>query len=220
MFSHDQIWTGIDRLAAGFGYSPSGLAKKAGLDPTSFNRSKRTSPDGKPRWPSTESLSKILLATGATMSDFISLIGADGGAESEPGSPAGSLPMIGFAQAGQAGYFDEDGFPKGDGWDYIAPPLTKGGKKTDENSFALQVAGQSMAPLFRDGDILVVSPQSRIRRGDRVVVKTTSGEVMAKELVKQNASGAKLRSLNPDFPDRTLDQSEIVWMARILWVSQ
>ncbi len=77
MFTHEQIWLGLDRLAASKGYSPSGMAKIAGLDPTSFNKSKRHSPDGKPRWPSTESLSKILAATGATMSDFISLIEDD-----------------------------------------------------------------------------------------------------------------------------------------------
>lgn len=75
MLSHDDIWNGIDRLAFAFGYSPSGLAKHAGLDPTSFNKSKRFSPDGKPRWPSTESLSKVLSLTGATTSDFIALIG-------------------------------------------------------------------------------------------------------------------------------------------------
>ncbi len=74
MFTHTQVWTGLDRLASSFGYSPSGLAKQAGLDPTSFNKSKRISPDGKPRWPSTESLSKVLAVTGATMSDFTSLI--------------------------------------------------------------------------------------------------------------------------------------------------
>ena len=77
MFTHKDIWRGIDRLASSFGYSASGLAKKAGLDPTSFNKSKRLSPDGKPRWPSTESLAKILSVTGATMSDFIALIGAE-----------------------------------------------------------------------------------------------------------------------------------------------
>lgn len=77
MFTHEQIWTGLDRLASAFGYSPSGLAKKAGLDATSFNKSKRISPDGKPRWPSTESISKVLAVTGATMSDLISFIEAD-----------------------------------------------------------------------------------------------------------------------------------------------
>jgi len=77
MFTHTQIWQGIDRLASSFGYSPSGLARQAGLDPTSFNKSKRVSPDGKPRWPSTESISKVLAVTGATMSDFIALIDGD-----------------------------------------------------------------------------------------------------------------------------------------------
>ena len=74
MFTHAQIWLGIDRLASSNGYSPSGLAKKAGLDPTSFNKSKRVNPDGKPRWPSTESLSKVLAVTDSNMSDFFSLI--------------------------------------------------------------------------------------------------------------------------------------------------
>lgn len=77
MLTHDNIWLAIDRLAEIFGYSPSGLAKQAGLDPTSFNKSKRLSPDGKPRWPSTESIAKILAVTGATMSEFIGLIEKD-----------------------------------------------------------------------------------------------------------------------------------------------
>ncbi len=74
MFSHEEIWQGIDSLAKNYGYSTSGLAKKAGLDPTSFNKSKRKSPDGKPRWPSTESIAKILNATGSNMTNFIELM--------------------------------------------------------------------------------------------------------------------------------------------------
>jgi phage repressor protein C with HTH and peptisase S24 domain len=42
--THPQVWNAIDRLAARYGYSASGLAKKAGLDPTSFNKSKRITP--------------------------------------------------------------------------------------------------------------------------------------------------------------------------------
>lgn len=75
MYTHTEIWRGIDRLASSMGYSPSGLAKKAGLDPTSFNKSKRISPDGKPRWPSTESISKILSVTDMTMMDFFAMTG-------------------------------------------------------------------------------------------------------------------------------------------------
>jgi phage repressor protein C with HTH and peptisase S24 domain len=215
MFSHKDIWRGIDRLAASFGYSASGLAKKAGLDPTSFNKSKRLSPDGKPRWPSTESLSKILNVTGATMTDFISLIGA----ENDNDSPKlRTVPMIGFAQAGKSGFFDEEGYPAGDSWDEITFPDAE--LQGNRNVFALQVNGDSMLPLYRDGDILVVSPQERIRKGDRIIVKTKGGEVMAKELSKQSAGKISLKSLNPAFEDRPFSLDEIAWMARILWVSQ
>lgn len=215
MFSHKDIWRGIDRLAASCGYSASGLAKKAGLDPTSFNKSKRLSPDGKPRWPSTESLSKILSVTGATMTDFISLIDADNDNEN---SNLRTIPMVGFAQAGKAGFFDEDGYPSGNGWDEIAFPNAE--YQNSKSIFALQVSGDSMQPLYRDGDILVISAQERIRKGDRIIVKTKNGEVIAKELIKQSAGKISLKSLNPAFEDRSLTLDEVGWMARILWVSQ
>ena len=74
MFTHEQVWRAIDALAETNGYSPSGLAKKAGLDPTAFNKSKRHSPDGKPRWPSMESISKILTVTQTSLGRFESLM--------------------------------------------------------------------------------------------------------------------------------------------------
>ena len=217
MLTHKDIWRGVDKLAESFGYSPSGLAKKAGLDPTSFNKSKRISPDGKPRWPSTESISKILSVTEATMSDFISFIDAD--AESQnTGAQTKSIPVIGFAQAGSDGYFDEDGYPAGSGWDEIEFP--QAGKKHDSGFYALQVNGDSMEPLFRKKDLLIVSPIANIRRGDRVVAKLASGEVVAKELSKKTANKVELKSLNPAHKDLSLSKNEIDWMARIMWVSQ
>ena len=71
---HDDIWRAIDTLAAENGLSSSGLARKAGLDPTSFNLSKRRATDGRLRWPSSESLAKILAATGARLEDFTALV--------------------------------------------------------------------------------------------------------------------------------------------------
>lgn len=215
MFSHADIWQGIDRLAQSCGYSPSGLARKAGLDPTSFNKSKRVSPDGKPRWPSTESLSKILAVTGATMSDFITMIDAD-----TPGgdSKTQTIPVIGFAQAGEDGYFDEDGYPAGDGWDYLDFPDP--GLKNAEHVFALKVNGDSMQPLYRKDDTLVVSPTAKLRNGDRLIVRTKEGEVLAKELTRRRASEIELKSLNPAYEDRVLKTQDITWTARILWVSQ
>lgn len=67
---HKDIWRGLDQLAAHHGLSASGLAKRAGLDPTSFNLSKREGAGGRPRWPTTESLARVLGAVGAGFGDF------------------------------------------------------------------------------------------------------------------------------------------------------
>lgn len=212
---HDQIWHAIDRLAQSFGYSPSGLAKQAGLDPTSFNKSKRMSADGKPRWPSTESVARVLAATGATMSDFLSLMDEEG---QSAASQNHFIPMIGFAKAGREGFFDEIGYPAGDAWDEISFPDYNA--DDHEGIYALKVSGNSMEPLYRNGDILVVSPASSIRKGDRVVVKTNDGEVMAKELEKQSASKIELKSLNDKYEPRSVAKKDVSWIARVLWVSQ
>ncbi len=216
MLTHENIWYAIDRLAAAFGYSASGLAKQSGLDPTSFNKSKRFSSDGKPRWPSTESISRVLEATGATMSDFLSMMDADGEITPSSAKP-GFIPLIGFAQAGNKGFFDEDGYPKGDAWDEVKFPESEADAA---GTYALEINGDSMEPLYRKGDVLVVSRDAAVRRGDRVVVRTTKGEVMAKELVRKNATKVELKSLNPAHTDRILAANDVAWMARILWVSQ
>jgi phage repressor protein C with HTH and peptisase S24 domain len=208
--THAEIWDALDRIASTRGYSASGLARKAGLDPTTFNRSKRFAPGGKPRWPSTESIARVLEATSASLEEFLGLAAPPAGRPE-----AHTVPLIGLAQAGDSGYFDDAGFPAGAGWDDITFP-----EIGDEHAYALEISGDSMSPVFREGDRVVVSPQAGIRRGDRVVVKTRDGEVMAKELARRTARKIELRSLNPDYPDRTLDLADVAWMARIVWASQ
>jgi 2-hydroxychromene-2-carboxylate isomerase len=75
MLSHERIWSALDALAERHGLTASGLARRAGLDPTAFNKSKRRGADGRDRWPSTESLAKVLDATGSSLDDFMSLVG-------------------------------------------------------------------------------------------------------------------------------------------------
>lgn len=77
-----------------------------------------------------------------------------------------------------------------------------------------------MLPLYRDGDVLIVDPTAKVRRGDRVVVKTLGGEVMAKLLERQTAQLINLRSLNPEHPGREIPLREVEWVARIVWASQ
>ena len=209
MLTHAQIWSAVDRLAERAQLSASGLAKRAGLDPTTFNKSKRITPDGRPRWPSTESVAKILAATNTTVDIFVGLI------TDAVRGPTRAVPLIGFAQAGVAGFFDDAGFPVGRGWDEIAFPSIE-----DEHAYALEIAGDSMQPAYRDGDVIVVSPGAPIRRGDRVVVRTRDGEVMAKELKRRSGKVIELKSLNQEHADRQLAAGDVLWIARIVWASQ
>ena len=209
MLTHAQIWNALDRLAARSGLSASGLAKRAGLDPTTFNKSKRITPDGRQRWPSTESVAKSLAATSTDIDTFVSLIEGSGQ------GPSHAVPLIGFAQAGSGGYFDDSGFPVGKGWDEIPFPAVG-----DENAYALEISGNSMEPAYRDGTVIIVSPAASVRRGDRVVAKTRNGEVMVKELKRRTAKSVELRSINPAHKERTLSARDVLWVARVVWASQ
>lgn len=209
MLTHAQIWMAIDRLAARAKLSASGLAKRAGLDPTTFNKSKRITPDGRERWPSTESVAKSLAATGATLDQFVALI------SNEVRPPAKTLPLISFAEAGAGGRFDDNGFPSGEAWDTLPFPAVE-----DTHAYALEIAGDSLLPVYRDGAHIIVSPSASIRRGDRVVVKVRSGEVMLRELKRKNAKTLELRSLDPEQADGVLLSEDVLWIARIVWASQ
>ena len=223
MLSHSHIWSAIEALASRNNLSPSGLARLAGLDPTSFNKSKRQAADGRLRWPSTESLAKIMQATGTSFDEFAQLVGdhEDGQYEGHPGdnflNQSNGIPLLGFAQAGAGGFFDDAGFPAGQGGEEVDFPTQD---TKNNNVYALEVQGESMMPLYRDGDVLIVEPNAQIRKGDRIVVRTKEGEVMAKILSRDTAQSIELLSLNPEHPNRQFAKAEIDWTARIIWASQ
>jgi phage repressor protein C with HTH and peptisase S24 domain len=214
---HEDVWRAIDTLAAEKGLSASGLAKRSGLDATTFNPSKRRMPDGRARWPSTESIAKVLDATGASLEGFTALVsGARTLSSSSPRvPPARQVPLIGLAQAGGEGYFDDGGYPVGGSWDEVSLP-----EVADPNAYALEISGDSMEPVYRDGDLVIVAPSAPIRRGDRVVVRVNDGQVMAKQLTRRSARRIELKSLNPEHPDYSFDLGEVSWMHRIVWASQ
>lgn len=208
MLTHDQIWAALDRLAARAGLSSSGLAKRAGLDPTTFNKSKRVTSDGRERWPSTESIAKALAATDASIDIFAKLIGDDSG-------DGRTVPLLGFAQAGSSGAFDESGFPSGKGWSEIVLPTAE-----DNRAFALEISGDALAPTYRHGDIVLVSPGAPIRKGDRVVVKTKTGEVTVAMLKRRTSKALELQPLDASQVERTMAAGDVAWIARIVWASQ
>ncbi|AZG78764.1 S24 family peptidase [Methylocystis rosea] len=210
--SHAQIWSALDALVLAQRYSltTSGLSRKAGLDATTFNRSKRRTADGHLRWPSTESIAKVLDATGASLDEFIALL-----------APSGSgahrrLPLIDLARASGSDCFDDTGVPAGSDWDEIDLFAD-----IDEHSYALEVSGEAMAPFYHDGDTLLVSPKAPVRRSDRVAVKTAAGEVLVKRLNRQTAHTIELESFGAGRRgDQILRAEDVIWMARILWASQ
>lgn len=185
-----------------------GLARKSGLDPTTFNKSKRITADGRERWPSTESVAKALAATKSSIDSFVQLIG-------DTARTAQTVPLLGFAQASTGSHFDDDGFPAGKGWDEMALASVN-----DDHAYALEISGDQMRPVYRDGDVIVVSPATAIRRGDRVVVRTADGEVTVGELKRRTAKALELQPLNPSQADRTLAAADVAWIARIVWASQ
>jgi phage repressor protein C with HTH and peptisase S24 domain len=210
MLKHQDVWRAIDRLATEHKFSASGLARRAGLDPTTFNKSKRQTPEGKLRWPSTESIAKVLAATGASFNEFVSYIGESGGA-----GVYRNIPLIGFAQAGTQGFFEPGGIPATANWDEIPFPGF-----TDTKLFAPEINGTSMEPVYRDGDVIIVSPAANIRRGDRVVLKTRDGEVMAKIMQRQSTKQIVVLPLDGSQQERSLAEQQVEWISRIVWSSQ
>jgi phage repressor protein C with HTH and peptisase S24 domain len=208
MLTHDRIWAALDRLAARAGLSPSGLAKRAGLDPTTFNKSKRVTSDGRERWPSTESIAKALVAADSSIDVFARLIDDDA-------ADGRTVPLLGFALAGASGAFDEQGLPSGKGWSEIALPTAD-----DNGTFALTISGDTLLPAYREGDVILVSRGAPIRKGDRVVVRTGAGEVIAATLKRRTAKALEVQPFDDAQPERRLATSEVAWIARIVWASQ
>ncbi len=213
MFTHADVWRGIDRLAKQHGLTPSGLARRAGLDPTTFNPSKRTTKQNKSRWPSTESLAKILTATSTPFDSFVALMADRPAPPAQPVSQR--LRCLATDQAERERCFDEAGFPIGDDWDEIDFP-----NLDDSHPYALEVRGDGLRPTYRDGDLLVLSPVASIRRHDRVVLKTTGGALAAGVLFRRTAQRIELAAFAKGAGTRVFPIREVAWMARILWVSQ
>lgn len=109
------------------------------------------------------------------------------------------------------GYFDS--FPLGDS-------EAAARQHDDQHAYALEIAGDSMEPVFRRGDVIIVSPSAPVRSGDRVVVKTTAGEILVRELARKTARLIELRSPNRKCRPRILSLAHVVWIARIAWSSQ
>lgn len=182
------------------------MAKAAGLDPTTFNKSKRHGPQGRLRWPSTESLSRILQATASNLDEFVALMARGSAARN-----GRQLPFLKLKDAAKKKAFDGDGRPVAKAWGKLAFP-----DLNDDKAFALEITNDGAAPLFQIGDVVIASPAAKVKRDDCVVVKARDGCSVGR-FVRQTAKRVELKSINPDLPDRVLEREAVDWVARIVW---
>jgi phage repressor protein C with HTH and peptisase S24 domain len=204
MFTHAEIWRLVDRLAKRRHMSVSALADLADLDVTAFNKSKRTAPNGKPRWPSTHSLSKVLEATGTDASEIPILL------EKGAAMPQRllSLPLSSLT----AEQFDDSGNPTGRDWKPL--PFTE---KGDPASLAFRVTDNALAPVYRSGEVLIASRIQRSAPGQRLVLFMRDGTVLVREMTARPPRGLTLKPVNSDGPEQTVVRRDIRWLYRIRW---
>ncbi|MEP1931572.1 MAG: helix-turn-helix transcriptional regulator [Roseibium sp.] len=212
MLSHEKVWAAIDALALHNGLSASGLARRAGLDPTAFNPSKRIAGDGRPRWPSTESLAKILEATGERLDEFVTRIEAPDVLLTHDES---NIPLAVLGDVSERRSFDPSGTPTGGHWDTLQFPIGQ-----FQSAFALEVSGDDLLPLYRCGDIILVAPNAAIRRGDRIVVKPREACLAVYTLALRSADQLELTTIGEKPDMKIYEHSEIEWTSRIIWASQ
>ncbi len=215
---HEDVWRALDTLAAEKGLSPSGLARAAGLDPTTFNRSKRRTRAGL-RWPSTESLSRVLHATGASLEAFTALVGGARALSTARHHRGGLrqlpvLPVLPLSRLDEPDLFDEAGHPLRENWEETEVP-----QPADLHGYAVRVDSPRFEPAFRDGGTLIVSPDAPLRPGDRALLhgEPDAGVAIA---VVTTGDGSRLRFQPFDASaGLSVDRNGTRRMHRIVWAA-
>lgn len=214
---HEDLWRALDTLAAENGMTPSGLARAAGLDATTFNRSKRRTRDGRPRWPSTESVSLALAATGATLESFTALVRGARAIGHPHGLPRRdrdrTLRMTRLERAEAGRLFDGSGLPAGSVWERHEPPAL-----AESGDYALRIETDAHAPVLCRGDLVMVSPDAPIEEGDRILA-SRGGTLLAARLHRHGPDAMEIEAPG----ERALvsvTHDEMEWIHRITWIGR
>lgn len=109
------------------------------------------------------------------------------------------IPILGTVKAGYNYLAQENVI------DYIAFKVDGTDK---ENYYALNVVGDSMTPLFDDGDTVIVHKQEDFKNGDNCVVLINGDEATVKKVYK-GVSGIELKAVNPYYPPRIYSEEDI-----------
>lgn len=164
------------------------------------------------RIPGAIELKKLARALEVSMDDLVNerqeAIGM-GASNAPPGTPrqwggtyfgtSDEVPLVASASAGTAREFLDLGEDV---------PRIKTACR-DGNAYALKVEGDSMEPIFKEGDVLVVSPQLQATAGDLVVVKNTEDEAFFKKYVGEKKGKFRFASFNAEYPVIEMTAKEV-----------
>lgn len=205
---YETVWDAVDKLAEKNGLSPSGLARKAGLDSTTFNKSKRIRTDGKKRWPSLDSINKILDACNITFEQFYNLANNDG-----DGEFSSSIPYIKHSKLFENKTKKENTIDTSL-WDKIRFP------DGAANLYAIDLDTNEFEPYYRKYSTLIVSKNSEIRQGDKVIIINKNNDATINEFIKRTAKTIEVSELNHKETEKSILINDIKIINRILWAGQ
>ena len=109
------------------------------------------------------------------------------------------IPILGTVKAGYD-YLAQENII-----DYISFKIDG---KDLENYYGLYITGDSMEPLFDDGDTVIVHKQDSFENGDNCVVLINGNEATIKKVYK-GATGIELKAVNPYYPPKIFTIEEI-----------
>lgn len=204
---YEQVWEAVDKLAKINGLSPSGLAKKAGLDSTTFNKSKRVRPDGKKRWPSLDSLNKIIDVCNISFDEFFALV-----SDEEDDKLLHSIPYVSYSDLCDGRISISADFSNNN-WQKIQFPDGK------DNLYALDLNTDNFAPVYREGTLLILSQASEIRGGDRVVVFMKNNQIVVAEFIRRTATTLETKEIIGK-EKLSINIDDVHLVHRIVWASQ
>ncbi|MDT0134473.1 MULTISPECIES: XRE family transcriptional regulator [Providencia] len=113
--------------------------------------------------------------------------------------PSGTVKVIGEAVLGLDGAVDM--MEEHNGWLKIY--------SDDKDAYGLKVKGDSMWPRIQSGEYVVVEPNTSVRSGDEVFVRTVDGHNMIKVFNKTRDGGYQFTSINNAHKPITLDPSQV-----------
>ncbi|ELY3856770.1 helix-turn-helix transcriptional regulator [Providencia rettgeri] len=113
--------------------------------------------------------------------------------------PSGTVKVIGEAVLGIDGAVDM--MEEHNGWLKIY--------SDDKDAYGLKVKGDSMWPRIQSGEYVVVEPNTSVRSGDEVFVRTVDGHNMIKVFNKTRDGDYQFTSINNAHKPITLEPSQV-----------